>query len=281
LSLLEYSWGMSSLDEYVDSMLSRGRAYFSRSEALVDVRQSPDTFKKAAARLIKKKRLACPRRGFYLIVRPEDRPLGAPDPARWIDALMKHLGLDYRISLLRAAAFHGAAHQAAMVFQVIAPKQIQDIEVGRHRIQFVYQAPRAFEKVNRSEWLDGIKTDAGVAKVAGVELTLLDSSRYFHKAAGINGLAQIVHDLGNKANPSVLAKAADAYENSAVRRLGFLLDRYGHERQAKALHVFADAAKSLKPLDPAAEPIAAELSVIREKNADWKLLINTPVEIDF
>ena len=140
---------------------------------------------------------------------------------------------------------------------------------------------RGFEKSNRPEWLDGIKTDAGVAKVAGVELTLLDSSRYFHKAAGIDGLAQLVHDLGKKARPQILAKAAVAYENSAVRRLGYLLDRFGHERQAKALHVFADMAKSLKPLDPAAEPVVAELSVLREKNADWKLLINTPVEIDF
>ena len=52
---------------------------------------------------------------------------------------MKHLGVDYRVSQLRAAAFHGASHQAAMVFQVIVPKQIQDIEIGRHRVQFVYQ----------------------------------------------------------------------------------------------------------------------------------------------
>ena len=75
---------------------------------------------------MKKGRLASPRRGFYLILRPEDRLLGAPDPSRWIDPLMKHLGLDYRISLLRAAAFHGSAYQAAMVFQVIAPRQLQD-----------------------------------------------------------------------------------------------------------------------------------------------------------
>lgn len=242
--------------------------------------QSPDTFKKATARLVKKQRLACPRRGFYLIVRPEDRPFGAPDPARWIDPFMKHLGVDYRISLLRAAAFHGASHQAAMVFQVVAPKQMHEIDIGRHRIQFVYQAPASFEKVNRSEWLNGIKTDAGMARVAGVELTLLDSSRYFHKAAGINGLAQIVHDLGGKAKPNVLANAAAAYENSAVRRLGYLLDRFGHDRQAKVLHFFADQAKSLKPLDPSAKVVAPELGPPAERNSDWKLVVNTPVEID-
>lgn len=229
---------------------------------------------------MKKGRLVSPRRGFYLILRPEDRVLGAPDPSRWIDPLMKHLGLDYRISLLRAAAFHGSAHQAAMVFQVIAPKQIQPIEIGRQRVEFLYQAPLAFAETNRSEWLAQLKTEAGFAKVAGVELTLLDTCRYFHRAAGISGAAQIVHDLGKKANPRILAEAACAYENSAVRRLGYLLERFGHDRQAKSLRAFAEKAKSFKALDPAAKPIVAALRETEENDPKWKLVINAPVEID-
>ncbi|WP_018405743.1 type IV toxin-antitoxin system AbiEi family antitoxin domain-containing protein [Marinobacter gelidimuriae] len=94
-----------------------------------------------------------------------------------------------------------------------------------------------------------MKSEAGFARVAGVELTLLDCARYFHKAAGINGVAQIVQDLGAKANPRKLAKAAMAYENSAVRRLGYLLDRAGHARQAKVLEPFARKAKSMNELD--------------------------------
>jgi hypothetical protein len=93
------------------------------------------------------------RHGFYLILRPEDRVAGAPDPARWIDPLMKYQGIDYRVSLLRAAAFHGSSHQAAMTFQLIVPKQLRDFEIGRHRLQFVYQAPAAFAQVNQPEWL--------------------------------------------------------------------------------------------------------------------------------
>jgi AbiEi antitoxin C-terminal domain len=76
----------------------------------------------AITRLVKKGRLANPRHGFLLILRPEDQLAGAPDPVRWIDPLMKHQGHDYRISLLRAAAFHGSSHQAAMVFQVVVPQ---------------------------------------------------------------------------------------------------------------------------------------------------------------
>ncbi|QOV90658.1 type IV toxin-antitoxin system AbiEi family antitoxin domain-containing protein [Humisphaera borealis] len=167
-----------------------------------------------------------------------------------------------------------------MIFQVIAPRQFPDIELGRQRVAFLYQSKEAFAMTNRSEWLDQLKTDTGYAKVAGVELALLDICRYFHEAAGINGAAQAVHDLGKKADTRILAKAAGAYENTAVRRLGYLLERFGHFRQASALRPFADKAKSFKPLDPSAKPLVPELACVNERNSDWKLLLNVRVEID-
>jgi predicted transcriptional regulator of viral defense system len=272
---------VTSLDSYLDSLLSRGRAHFSREEARKALGQSPAAFTAAARRLIKKGGLASPRNGFYLIVRPEDQVMGAPDPARWIEPLMRYLAIDYRVSLLRAAAFHGSSHQAAMVFQVIVPKQLRSFDIGRHKIQFVYQTPEVFVKTNQSDLLGQIKTDAGFAKVAGIEVTLLDSIRYFHKAAGINGAAQIIHDLGRRAVPHKLAKAAAAYENSAVRRLGYLLDYFGHKRQANALISYVKKAKSMKPLDPSIRPVVEDLIEPEENNNKWMLTVNEPVEIDF
>jgi hypothetical protein len=199
---------------------------------------------------------------------------------RWVDPLMKYLKLDYRVSLLRAAAFHGSSHQAAMVFQVVVPKQLRDFELGRHRLQFIYQKPETFAATNQPDWLQQLKSDAGFAKVAGVELTLLDSTRYFHKLGGINALGQVVSDLGGKAEPRKLAKIAVSYENSYVRRLGYLLDHFGHERQAKALLPFAKKAKSLKPLDPSVKPLSAHLTLREETNFSWMLSVNVAVEID-
>src|SRR3990170_1617781 len=158
---------MATLDSYLDDLLARGRAYFSRDAALAALGLKPSALAAAISRLIKKRRLANPRHGFYLILRPEDQLSGAPDPVRWIDPLMKHQGIDYRISLLRAAAFHGSSRQAAMVFQVIVPKQLRAFEIGRHRLQFVYQAPHAFAKANHPDRLAQMKSDAGFAKVAG------------------------------------------------------------------------------------------------------------------
>lgn len=271
---------MRTLQQFIDSQLASGRACFTKPAALAELGQSPKAFQAAVARLRKKGGIAIPRRGFYLILRPEDRQIGAPDPAKWIDPLMRHLRLDYRVSLLRASAFHGSSHQAAMVFQVIAPRQLPRLSVGRHRVEFLYQALAAFSETNRPEWLAQLKTETGFARIACVELTLLDTCRYFHRAAGINGAARAVHDLGKKADPRMLAKAACPYENSAVRRLGYLLERFGHVRQADALQDFAGRAKSFKDLDPAAKPIVEALKAGRPKDPRWKLVVNVPVEID-
>jgi predicted transcriptional regulator of viral defense system len=271
---------MADLEDFIDRQLSAGRGWFTKPAAVAALRQSPHAFQAAVARLSKKGRLVSPRRGFYLILRPEDRTLGAPDPARWIDPLMSHLGLDYRISLLRAAAFHGAAHQAAMVFQVLAPRQLPSIEIGRQRVEFLFQAPRAFSCSNRPEWLCRLKTEGGYAKIAGVELTLLDICRYFHRAGGLNGAAQAVHDLGRKANGRILAEAAAAYENTAVRRLGYLLERFGHARQARALRPFADRAKSFTTIDPSVKPLLPQTAMKTDRDQGWKLILNTAAEID-
>ena len=272
--------GVLSLEQIVDDQLAHGRAYFSREEMPAARELKPGTLAASITRLIRKRRLANPRHGFYLILRPEDRGAGAPDPVRWIDPLMKHQRLDYRISLLRAAAFHGSSHQAAMVFQVVAAKPLRDFEIGRHRLQFLYQTARAFDQVNQSAYLDQMKSEAGFAKVAGVELTLLDCARYFHKAAGINGVAQIAKDIGGKADPRILVRLAAAYENSSVRRLGYLLDRAGHERQARALEPFVKMAKTALALNPAVKPLIEAFAGSLEKNSKWKLIINEPVEID-
>ncbi len=265
----------------MEDRLAQGHAYFLREEALAALGSSPETLNMALMRQAKKNRLASPRRGFYLILRPEDRAIGAPDPARWIDPLMKYLRVDYRIALLRAAAFHGASHQAAMVFQVIVPKQTRSFEIGRHRLEFVYQNPSAFGKVNRPDWLNSLKSAAGFAKVAGIELTLLDCARYFHKAGGINGVAQIVKDLGGQARSDKLAKLAAHYENSSMRRLGYLLERMRHVRQANALRSFAKKAKATVLLDPSVKPLIEELPGLHEKESQWRLILNESVEVDF
>jgi predicted transcriptional regulator of viral defense system len=270
---------MAALDSFIDDRLAAGRGWFSRDEA-VESGIAQSTLSPALTRAVAKGKLASPRHGFYLIVRPEHRAAGAADPAEWIDPLMKHQGLGYRVSLLRAAAHHGSSHQAAMIFQVVAPRQLRDLTLGAHRLQFIYQEPEAFAACNEASLVGTIKTPAGFAVVAGVELTLLDCVRYMHRAGGLGSVAQIAKDLGAHADPRRLAKAAARYEGAAVRRLGYLLERAGYTKRSKALRVYAETARHFAPVDPNVKPIVAALAEVPERDSTWKLLINEVVEVD-
>jgi len=260
---------MTDLNAFLSRQLSRGRITFTREDAL---RTLPaDSLTAALSQLIRKGRIANPRHGFYLILRPEDA--GAPDPAQWIHPLMKHQKIDYRISLLSAAQFHGATTQATAL-QLIVPSQLRDFAIGRHKLEFINQTPSSFARTNRPEWLAEMKSGSSIAKAAGVELTLLDCARWFHKAGGISQVAQVTRDLGAKALARRLAPLARDCESSAVRRLGYLLELAGHEPQAKALDRFAQEAKTVKLLDPSSGIEPTEMS------GRWKIAVNTPVERD-
>jgi hypothetical protein len=152
--------------------------------------------------------------------------------------------------------------------------------LGAHRLQFIYQEPAAFAACNEASLVGTIKTPAGFAVVAGVELTLLDCVRYMHRAGGLGSVAQIAKDLGALADARRLARAAAHYEGAAVRRLGYLLEQAGHTKQAKALRVYAETARHFAPLDPSVKPIVAALAEIPERDSTWKLLINEVVEVD-
>ncbi len=281
LFVFAYVLGVGTLDRFIDNRLMQGRNTFVREEAQAALGLSDGALTAALTRLARRKRLVSPHRGFYLILRPEDQTTGAPDPAQWIEPLMSFLALDYRVSLLRAASFHGSSHQAAMVFQIVVPRQLRPLEIGRHRVEFIFQAPAMFVAVNQSAHLDALKTSAGFAHVAGVELTLLDCARYFHKAGGINAIAQVVKDIGAKGQPRKLALLASNCESSCVRRLGYLMEHVGHMRQARALEPFAGKAKTSVLLDPSVKPLSSVLASVAERSSRWKLVLNVPVEVDF
>ena len=73
-------------------------------------------------------------------------------------------------------------------------------------------APHAFSHVNLAAQLEQMKSDKGFAKMAGVELTLLDSVRYFHDAGGIDAGA------GEKGGMRVSVVGERSYGSSRMRR---------------------------------------------------------------
>jgi predicted transcriptional regulator of viral defense system len=92
--------------------------------------------KLAARRLVAKKRLAVPRRGFFVIVPLEYSVAGAPPPSWFVDDLMNFEKARYYVGLLSAAALYGAAHQQPQEFHIVTDKQLRPTTAGRSRLRF-------------------------------------------------------------------------------------------------------------------------------------------------
>ena len=213
-------------------LLSRGRIVFSREEAQEALGVGRKAFLDAAERQQHRKRLLRPRQGFYTIVPPEYLMFETPPLTWYIDGLMRHEGRPYYVALLKAAQFHGAAHQAAMEFQVITDRRLPRIRVGRAAIGFYYRK----DMNSISKGIAKRKTPTGFMKISSVKLTVLDLLRYRNGSGGLDNIATILSELGEIIDPHKLAQISSAFERSVVQRLGYLLDWLGFAKTAEPLH---------------------------------------------
>ncbi len=270
----------ASLPEYLTHLQAGGRITFTKGEGLAATRLSDAAFLKGAARLQRKHMLFNPRHGFYVVVPPQFLSWEAPPPSWYIDDLMRHEERPYYVGLLKAAELHGATHHAVMEFQVVTDKQLPKIRAGRSRIVFYYRKeiePVLFAVERR-------KTDTGHMAVSSVELTCLDLIRYVHAAGGIDAVATVLADLGDKADGTRLAALAAHFERANVQRLGYLLDHLEHSAVAEPLYhqLFAQSAVSWVKLDPARLKgmIAPTDGQPAERNTRWRVVAQHLPEID-
>ena len=221
----------SALSSYVSGLLSVGRTVFTADEAEQALGVGHGAFLDAAERLQRREALLNPRQGFYVVVPPQYASWGAPPPAWYIDALMRHKGQTYYLGLLKAAELHGATHQAVMEFQVVSAKRLPRIRAGRNLIAFYFR--RDLEAVLAG--IEGHKTDTGTMKVSSAALTALDLLRYPQASGGIDNVATVLSDLGRKIDPAQLAALSTRVERPVVQRLGHLLEHLGHDAVTGAM----------------------------------------------
>jgi predicted transcriptional regulator of viral defense system len=267
-----------AFSSYMTRLLSTGRVVFSREEARTTLGISQGALLDAAGRQQRKHLLISPRNGFYVIVPPQYLSWGAPPPPWYIDDLMRHEGHPYYVGLLKAAELHGATHQAVMEFQIITDKRLPKIRAGRSAIAFYYRKDMA--AVSRA--LEDRKTDTGSMKVSSIELTMLDLVRYPRAAGGLDNIATIIPDLGERIDPGKLASLSAAFERSVIQRLGYLLESGGHTDRVQPLH---DAMPKTPPLpwielerSQAADPDLSPPP--KERNERWHVIVRREPERD-
>ncbi len=268
----------SALSSYVSGLLSAGRTVFTAEEAEQAIGVGRGAFLDAAERLQRRKALLNPRQGFYVVVPPQFGSWGAPPPAWYIDALMRHEGHSYYVGLLKAAELHGATHQAVMEFQVISAKRLTKVRAGRNLIVFYYRKDMGAVTTG----IEGRKTDTGTMKISSAALTALDLLRYPQASGGIDNVVTVLSDLGQKIDPEQLAALSAQVERPVVQRLGHLLEHLGHDALTGAMLAALQLRGSLpwteldrqEAHDPdfAPEP--------RKRDSRWRVIVRRVPELD-
>jgi len=262
--------GRETLTELVDAYQATGRYVLTREQALATLGVSEEAVKKAAQRLVAKRRIAAVRRGFFVIVPIEYRAAGAPPPSWFVDDLMRFHDQPYYVGLLSAAALHGAAHQQPQEFQIVTSQQLRPAVAGRARIRFFRK-----RDLERTPTID-VKTETGVMRVSTPEATAFDLLRYVEAVGHLGNVVTVLADLAQKMDAQRLADAAKAEGDvPSAQRLGYLLDLVGAGEVGSALGAW------LEERHPRFVPLRSDRPARRAaKNTPWHVLVNENVEAE-
>jgi predicted transcriptional regulator of viral defense system len=224
----------------------------------------------ALRRLQKNGWLAMPRSGFYLIVDPEHRQMGALPATTWIDDLMRFHGATYYVGLLSAAAMHGAAHQQPQELQVVSGAVLRPVTVGRVRIRFFFRRRMA------NAATEEIKTSSGFIPVSTPEMTACDLVRYRKGVGSIDHVATVLTELAERINAERLfAVAKKGEEMPVIQRLGYLLERTGHVDLTGELHKLLEKHQTKMVV---LEPGSSE--AVTGRDLRWRVVVNASVEVE-
>jgi predicted transcriptional regulator of viral defense system len=247
--------------------MSQGRYWVSSTEAaqLADV--PPQHVYPGLQRLRRRGAIFSPARGLYVVVPPEYRSWGVLPGELFIDPMMRALGRNYYVSLLTAAAMHGASHQAPQVFQVMVDRYVADRDIQRVKLRFY--ANEYLEQMAVQER----RVDTGRIRLATRETTLVDLVVHPHEAGGLSNVATIAAEIGDL-DVLALARLARLRSRSVARRLGWLLDEFRTDLELEPLREVA------LPQSGYPTRLVRALPARGEVDRRWNLQVNSEVEPD-
>jgi predicted transcriptional regulator of viral defense system len=256
-----------SIADLPDTLISEGRYWVSASEAAHLAGVPAAHVYPGLQRLRRRGSIFSPTRGLYVVVPPEYRSWRVLPGELFIDAMMRTLGRNYYVSLLTAAAMHGAAHQAPQVFQMMVDRHVADRDVERVKLRFY-----------TNDYLDRMtvrerRVDTGRVRLATRETTVLDLVAHPDAAGGLSNIATVIAEIGDLDVPA-LAQLASVRSRSTVRRLGWLLDTFRDDIRLDPLREIASPAEGYPTRLVRSLPARGAI------NTDWNLQVNSRLEPD-
>lgn len=249
-----------------DALIARGRYWATTAELAELTRQSGAVLHTSLARLARAGRLFSPARGLYVMVPAEYRSWGVVPGDWFVDAMMRHLGREYYVGFLSAAAIHGAAHQAPQTFQVVTSKPLADRDIERVRLRFT--TSRLVSEMSTER----LTVHTGYLTVATRETTAVDLVWRYRLGGGVSNVASVLAELG-ELDGEALARLAPLRGRATARRLGWLLERLRPDVDTHWLRVVARPEEG--------EPVLLTPGRRRGRlDRSWGLRINADVEPD-
>lgn len=258
--------------DYIHNVIKHGGCSFSIEDAITRLGKSRKAIQSSIEHLLAKGELASPAKGFYVIVPPEYQILGCIPAEFFIPSLMEYWNINYYACLLTAAKYHGATHQAVMVFQVMVEKPRRPIVCGKIKVQFIANKTLLQTPTQK------IATKMSMLNVSTPEGTAMDLLKYPHQSAGLNHVITVLAELQETMSPERLLSLAQASSIlSWQQRLGFMLEMVEAHNLAEVLKNHLSEQKRIDYI-----PLAAGVKIKKDANRipTWKIIENVKLESD-
>jgi predicted transcriptional regulator of viral defense system len=263
-------WRLKSFPDLIDELQAKGKYSFVFSELIRISSVSEGAARKAVQRLQERRRIARVWQDFWVIVPLEYSSRGMLPPEWFIDDLMRHVGKEYCVGLLSAAALHGAAHQQPQVFQVLVPGVLRSVR--RHGVHIRFY----MRKCDAERVLEKKKTPTGYLVCTRAELTLIHLVAFMNDCGGIHNVYSVIDELAESLDSKLLEVAAAIEPRTPVlQRAGWMLERLGHERAAN------DVQEVLSRRNFRHVPLATTAPADGAKSKRWKIIENTIPEMEY
>ncbi|MBA3954912.1 hypothetical protein H0X48_06340 [Candidatus Dependentiae bacterium] len=260
---------MKSLNDYILTLLARGKFFFLKQEAISALGLDQNKFRYQAYRLSKKKAIKRLLGDFYMIISPEYYHLGSLPPNWIVGPLMQYLEREYYIGLLSAAAFYGATEQQPMVLQVITDKMMKSITLERSSIEFHVSKHCSLAAKT------SMKVATGYVNVSTKEQTIVDLVKFYKVAGYLSNAAVVIKVLAEECDFVLFDQIIKIESNeSALQRLGYILE-------IMALHGLAQIIEN-RLLERKIEYVSLRPDYhIKEgpRSSRWKIIINDSLEV--
>ncbi|MDD3945986.1 MAG: type IV toxin-antitoxin system AbiEi family antitoxin [Bacteroidales bacterium] len=260
---------------WIEFLQSKGDFSFSIESA----KQALPTYseialKRALSHLSEKGKIISIYKGYYLILPPQYAFKGILPPPLFLDAFFKFLERPYYVSLLNAAAYHGASHQQPQEFYVMTNFPVMRATQKKGLTINYVSINEIPEKL-----LEKRKTEAGYLTISNPLLTATDLVQFEKRIGGLNRAAIILFELMEVLKPIDFNEEVLAHATvTTLQRLGYLIE-FACLNSQLSNALFKAIEKKKNKLFRIPLKASGQTKGFSSDNR-WNVIVNTEIDID-